>query len=1043
MLPLRLELEGFLTYRERETLDFRDDWLWAITGKNGAGKSALFDAITFALYGEYRGGARSEERLIAHGCAALRVAFDFAVGGEAFRVERTIERRVGRTRISYAKTWRAYAIDWANPPNILSEVPETETAADLERWVANKTGLKHDAFCACVLLTQGEATKFITSPAGARQQVLMQLLDLRQYERLAAAAKARRDRLKGELDANEKSLKALEDVNREDKTAADAAVSALADEVARLDDLIEAQVIVRERATEFARLQGELTGKQEELAGARELLKDAQRIEAEAAERAALTTALPVLSEILCHRRNEARARAAERDLRDAVDELGLEALESERDRLRLAAQQAERARDAASAVADAARKVVEDLRPAAEAALELGQLAHAIEAAESELANLREALLDHAALKADVRAREAAAATAPLLRVVLSSREEASTAASEAAALEIALAQLRSDAEAARARATKLRSDETEARALANARRQAHATALAAAERDREDLAARVAAGQEAVCSRCGQRVDPAHVRREVDGLQERLGQHEREAQEADRHSSQAAAREAALQDEGRAAEESAAEAERAVRRAEDRRDACAKRRDQALDRAREAASKLPQDAQARCRRDRAYPGLDDVEGAERLAADLGDARERLAELDDAAVRASQVEGRLAEQQRRSQELRSRFGADVLETAVAQRAACDAEAGRLNTEADEASREALRVRDAAGAAEQALAEASTERERLLGEAAEQDALARAASSAAATLVRGLEPEWRGLAADEARLSDGLPLLADRLKELSGAEVRLAALGRARRSVDTLAEEVRVREAQLTSVPADHRVPVETADAQLAQLKEMRGDRQEEHRLRVIEAARIAEALDRAEGLRSQRTDLELRYEDATTLQKWFGRDGLQAVLVQEAQREIGRAANDYLSRISEGWLGLVFEATQDALEIRVTDLSSGDEPVDVALISGSQKFRVAVSVALAIGQYRGGASRDIRSVIIDEGFGSLDIDGRREMIEQLRGLGSVLERVILVSHQEEFQEAFANGYHIEKVNRTSRATRRGAAVGATAIQTA
>ena len=65
-------------------------------------------------------------------------------------------------------------------------LPDEQTAADLERWVADKTGLKHDAFCACVLLTQGEATKFITSPAGARQQVLMQLLDLRQYERLAA-----------------------------------------------------------------------------------------------------------------------------------------------------------------------------------------------------------------------------------------------------------------------------------------------------------------------------------------------------------------------------------------------------------------------------------------------------------------------------------------------------------------------------------------------------------------------------------------------------------------------------------------------------------------------------------------------------------------------------------------------------------------------------------------------------------------------------------------------------------------------------------------
>jgi exonuclease SbcC len=66
-----------------------------------------------------------------------------------------------------------------------------------------------------------------------------------------------------------------------------------------------------------------------------------------------------------------------------------------------------------------------------------------------------------------------------------------------------------------------------------------------------------------------------------------------------------------------------------------------------------------------------------------------------------------------------------------------------------------------------------------------------------------------------------------------------------------------------------------------------------------------------------------------------------------------------------------------------------------------------------------------------MKSVIIDEGFGSLDADGRRQMIEQLKALEGTLDRVILVSHHDAFHDAFPNGYHIEKVDGSSRAVLR------------
>jgi DNA repair exonuclease SbcCD ATPase subunit len=73
----------------------------------------------------------------------------------------------------------------------------------------------------------------------------------------------------------------------------------------------------------------------------------------------------------------------------------------------------------------------------------------------------------------------------------------------------------------------------------------------------------------------------------------------------------------------------------------------------------------------------------------------------------------------------------------------------------------------------------------------------------------------------------------------------------------------------------------------------------------------------------------------------------------------------------------------------------------------------------VAVSVALAIGQYASRQHRPIQSVIIDEGFGCLDPDNRQFMIQELHNLQGQLARIILVSHQEEFASAFGNSYRL------------------------
>jgi DNA repair exonuclease SbcCD ATPase subunit len=102
----------------------------------------------------------------------------------------------------------------------------------------------------------------------------------------------------------------------------------------------------------------------------------------------------------------------------------------------------------------------------------------------------------------------------------------------------------------------------------------------------------------------------------------------------------------------------------------------------------------------------------------------------------------------------------------------------------------------------------------------------------------------------------------------------------------------------------------------------------------------------------------------------------------------------------------------------------------TGDTPINVAFLSGSQRFRVAVALALGIGQYASRQHRPIESVIIDEGFGCLDRNGRQVMIQELHNLRGQLQCILVVSHQEEFAEAFADGYRFELTQGATRVTR-------------
>src|SRR5580658_9911096 len=93
MIPQRVKLSGFLSYKEEQEIRFDESPLWMLSGSNGSGKSSIFDAVTYALFGHHRGGSQSAVELINKDSNTLSVEFDFTVEKQLYRIKRTVRRR--------------------------------------------------------------------------------------------------------------------------------------------------------------------------------------------------------------------------------------------------------------------------------------------------------------------------------------------------------------------------------------------------------------------------------------------------------------------------------------------------------------------------------------------------------------------------------------------------------------------------------------------------------------------------------------------------------------------------------------------------------------------------------------------------------------------------------------------------------------------------------------------------------------------------------------------------------------------------------------
>jgi DNA repair protein SbcC/Rad50 len=187
MVPARLTLRNFLCYRDPPdsgpTVDFRGIQIACLTGENGNGKSALLDAMTWALWGQAR--ARTDDELIHLGRTEMEVEFEFYGDEQLYRVirkrKRGTQRSMGSTALEFhiwtGEVWR---------PLTANHVRDTE------RRIRDVLKLDYETFINSAFLMQGRADAFTTKTPGDRKRILGEILGLSRYDELEQQARYER-----------------------------------------------------------------------------------------------------------------------------------------------------------------------------------------------------------------------------------------------------------------------------------------------------------------------------------------------------------------------------------------------------------------------------------------------------------------------------------------------------------------------------------------------------------------------------------------------------------------------------------------------------------------------------------------------------------------------------------------------------------------------------------------------------------------------------------------------------------------------------------
>ena len=221
----------------------------------------------------------------------------------------------------------------------------------------------------------------------------------------------------------------------------------------------------------------------------------------------------------------------------------------------------------------------------------------------------------------------------------------------------------------------------------------------------------------------------------------------------------------------------------------------------------------------------------------------------------------------------------------------------------------------------------------------------------------------------------------------------------------------------------------------EAAEQSLYNLQERESQLNQEVGAARQKVAVLDDLRNRKKKLEGDRSELGLQIGRYKTLERAFGKDGVPALLIEQALPEIEMKANEILGRLSDDSMHLHFETQtkykdekrkdlRETLEIQVSD---GAGLREYEMFSGGEAFRVNFAIRLALSEVlaqRKGAR--LQMLVIDEGFGSQDTMGRQRLIQAINAVHPDFAKILVITHLDELKDAFPTRIEVEKTGRGS-----------------
>ena len=184
----------------------------------------------------------------------------------------------------------------------------------------------------------------------------------------------------------------------------------------------------------------------------------------------------------------------------------------------------------------------------------------------------------------------------------------------------------------------------------------------------------------------------------------------------------------------------------------------------------------------------------------------------------------------------------------------------------------------------------------------------------------------------------------------------------------------------------------------------------------------------LADLSVRRKQLTAERVIITRQIGRLRMLEKACGKDGVPGLLIERAIPEIEYHANELLGRLSAGNMQIIFdtqrqlksrEGLAETFDIRIID-SAGERPYEN--YSGGEQFRVNFAIRLALSRLlarRAGAR--LQTLVIDEGFGSQDPEGRSRLVEAIHTIKDEFACLLIITHVDALRDAFDTRIEVSK----------------------